>query len=103
MSSYQVEFFNKLRGNIGDLKGKLTADEKNNLTHSIVNTCCWAKALHQTFSNMGDVGMMFAMGASCDFSLVIERDRKLAEVHDKELRTALKTVAEGITEANKGK
>lgn len=103
MSSYQVEFFNNLQGNIRDLEGKLTADEKDNLTHDIVNTCYWAKALQQTFSDMGDVGSMMAMAASCDFSLVNERDKVLAEAHDKNLKEAIDTVAERITEANQDK
>ena len=103
MSSYQVEFFNKLKGNIRDLEGKLTADSKNNLTHDLMNTCYWAKALQQTFSDIGDVGMMFAMGASCDFSLVVERDKKLAEAHDKALKEAVDTVAQRQTGTNKSK
>ncbi len=103
MSSYQVQFFNKLQGNIRDLEGKLTADENNNLTHSLVNTCYWAKALQQTFSDMGDVGMMLAMGASCNFSLVNQRDEGLAETHDKKLKVASNPVAQRVTEANQGK
>jgi len=34
-----------------------------------------AKALQQTFRDVGDVGMMLAMGASCDFS-PIPKDKK---------------------------
>jgi hypothetical protein len=103
MSSYQVEFFNTLKGNIAELETKLTADEKNNLTRSQVNTCYWAKALQQTFCDMDDVGMMLAMGASCDFNLAYERDKVLTEAHDKELKKALDTVAQRITEFNQGK
>jgi len=103
MSSYQVEFFNKLRGNIRDLEGKLTADEKSNLTHDLVNTCYWAKALQQTFSDMNDVGMMLAMGASCDFSLAYERDGVLKEAHDQKLFEAVSQVAQKVTEANQGR
>ena len=102
MSSYQVEFFNKLKGNIRDLEGKLTADEKDNLTHDLVNTCYWAKALQRTFGDMNDVGMMLAMGASCDFSLIIERDKILAEAHDKALKEAVDTITQRITKANQG-
>ncbi len=76
MSSYQVEFFNKLQDNIRDLETKLTADAKDNLTHSLANTCYWAKALQQTFSDVGDVGMTLAMNASCDFSLLTKKKDK---------------------------
>ena len=103
MSSYQVEFFNKLKGNIGDLTDKLTADTENNLTHSQVNTAYWAKALHQTFCDMNDVGMLMAMVVSCDISLVHERDKILTEAHDKELKEAVDTVAHRISEANQTK
>ncbi|KKM61553.1 hypothetical protein LCGC14_1530610 [marine sediment metagenome] len=75
MANYKVEFFEKLVGNIQNLQGKLTANTDDNLTHSIENTCHWAKALQQTFCDMGDVGMMLAMGASCDFSL-IHKDKR---------------------------
>ena len=96
MANYKVEFFDKLVGNIKDLEGKLTANTDNNLTHSVESTCYWAKALQQTFCDMDDVGMMLAMGASCDFSLVYKRDKILAEAHDKELKEALDTVAKRI-------
>ena len=68
MANYQVEFFNKLIGNIKKLEGKLTADTNGNLTHSIENTCYWAKALQQTFGEMNDVTGLLAMNASCDWS-----------------------------------
>ena len=93
MSSYQVEFFNKLKLNIKGLEGKFTTDEKGNLTHDLVNTCYWTKALQQTFSDMGDVGMMLGMGASCDFSLVYERDRVIKEAHDQKLFEAMATLS----------
>mgnify|MGYP001605591716 CR=1 FL=1 len=102
MSSYQVQFYNNLKGNIQDLKDKLTADEDDNLTHSLMNTCYWAKALQQTFCDMGDVGMMLAMGTSCDFNLVSQREKELTEAHDKKLRKAVVKAAQIVTDANQG-
>ena len=101
MSTYQAQFFSKLQGNIRDLESKLTADEKGNLTHALVNTSYWAKALQQTFSDMNDVGMMIAMGASCDFSLVNEKAKELTAKHDKELKEGIDTVAQMIIDSNK--
>ena len=103
MSSYQVEFLNKLKLNIAELEKKLTADEKNNLIRSLVNTCYWARALQQTFSDMSDVGMMLAMGASCDFTPSNEADAEAHQKREAELRVAVETVAQRITEANQGK
>ena len=65
--SYKSEFFDKLIGNIRQLENKLTAED-DHLTRSIANTCYFAQALHRTFKDVGDVGMMLAMGASCDYS-----------------------------------
>ena len=81
MANYKVEFFDKLLVNIGDLKEKLTADTNDNLTHSIENTCYWAKALQQTFCEMSDIGMMLAMGASCDFSPIQDPLKQSAQYH----------------------
>ena len=99
MSSYQVQFFNKLQDNIRNLEDKLTANENNSLTRSLVNTCYWAKALKQTFSDMENIGMMLAMNASCDFRLIIEREKMVAEAHNEELKNAVDIVAKRITEA----
>ncbi|KKN56437.1 hypothetical protein LCGC14_0572100 [marine sediment metagenome] len=66
--SYKAEFFDKLLENIRQLEGKLTADKENHLTRSIENTCYFAQALHDTFKDVGDVGMLLAMRASCDYS-----------------------------------
>jgi len=66
--SYKSEFFDKLATNLVQLQDKLTVDEQGHLTRSIANTCHFARALHDTFSQMKDVGIMLAMGAACDYS-----------------------------------
>ena len=68
MANYKAEFFDKLVKNIKALESKLTADTNHNLTHSIENTCYWAKALQQTAGDMEDIGLLLAINASCDFS-----------------------------------
>ena len=70
--SYKAEFFDKLLLNIRQLEGKLT-EEDGHLTASIENTCHWARALQQTFSDVGDVAGMLGMSASCDFSPINDK------------------------------
>ena len=64
---YEKKFLDNLIKNIGQLEGKLTVEE-GHLTQDIKNTCYWAQALQNTFSDMGDIAGMLGMSASCDYT-----------------------------------
>lgn len=71
--TYEKVFLDKLSENIKGLEGKLTSKD-GKVTESIENTCHFARALHQTFSDMTDVGMMLLIGAACDFTPINEKE-----------------------------
>lgn len=66
---YGEVFLTKLQENLSQLHGKLDANTEGNLTKTTKNTCLFAKALQETFCDMGDVVTAMIMGASCDFTL----------------------------------
>jgi len=68
MSSYKAKFFDDLYKNLKSLENQLTRDEKGNLTKSVKNTCLFAKALHNTFDDAGDIAGMLLMACGCDYS-----------------------------------
>ncbi len=67
METYQAEFHKILQKNLRQLENQLDA-ENDKLVKSARNTCLFAKALHNTFSEIGDVASMLAMSAACDYS-----------------------------------
>jgi len=68
MSSYKAKFFDDLQKNLRSLENQLTQDETGGLTKSLKNTCLFAKALHSTFNDAGDVAGMMLMICGCDYS-----------------------------------
>lgn len=72
MSSYKAKFFDDLYKNLKSLEGKLTSDGTGGLTKSVKNTCLFAKALHNTFSDAEDVAGMMLMICGCDYSPIDE-------------------------------
>ena len=67
--TYEKQFYDKLRSNLQDLEGKLNAED-GHLVATEKNTQLFARALHSTFSDMGDVAGMLAMGAACKYTLI---------------------------------
>ena len=65
---YKARFFDDLYENLRSLKIQMTVDEKGNLAKSLKNTCLFAKALHKTFNDVGDVVGMTLMIYGCDYT-----------------------------------
>jgi hypothetical protein len=65
---YKAQFFDDLLKNLRLLEGKLTGSEENTVTKSVKNSCLFAKALHDTFKDAGDIAGMMLMAAGCDYS-----------------------------------
>lgn len=66
MQGYKAQFFDSLLANVRKLEGQLTP------TKSVKNTCLFARALHNTFKDMGDIAGMLGMGMACDYSPIEE-------------------------------
>ena len=69
---YEAKAYRTLIKNLMALDGKLTVDSENHITRSLVNTCLFAEALHETFNTMFNeerniVGMLL-MTSACDYS-----------------------------------
>ena len=69
---YKARFFDDLLKNLKDLEGQITVNEKGHVTNSLKNTCLFAKALHNTFNDAGDVAGMMLMITACDYSPIEE-------------------------------
>ena len=68
MPSYKVEFFDKLVNNLRKLEKELTVTEHGGVDKTVRNTCLFARALHNTFKDVGDVAGILVMNAACDYS-----------------------------------
>jgi hypothetical protein len=67
VQGYKAQFYDSLEKNLISLENKLdTKDGK--LTQTVKNTCLFAKALHQTYGDVGNVIGLMAITAACDFS-----------------------------------
>ena len=69
---YKARFFDDFYKNLRALEGQITVDEKEHITNSLKNTCLFAKALHNTFNDAGDVAGMMLMVTACDYSPIEE-------------------------------
>jgi len=69
---YKAQFFDNLLKNLRQLEGQITATEEGHTAKSIKNTCLFAKALHNTFSDVGDVAGIMIMTVACDYSPIDE-------------------------------
>lgn len=65
---YKARFFDDLQKNLRSLEDKITVDEEEHITKSLKNTCLFAKVLHNTFNDAGDVVGMLLMATACDYS-----------------------------------
>ena len=65
---HKARFFDDLLKNLRTLEGQLTADDKGHVTNSLKNTCLFAKALHNTFNDAGDVAGIMLMLTACDYT-----------------------------------
>ncbi len=65
--TYGQLFFRTLIGHIKLMERNMDTDENGNLKKSEHNTRLWAKALHATFCDMGDIAGAIAMAASCEW------------------------------------
>lgn len=65
--TYGETFFDTLVEHIKLLEESLDVDENGNLKKTFHNTQLWAKALHVTFCDMGDIAGALVMGASCEW------------------------------------
>jgi len=67
VQGYKAQFFDDLLKNLRTLEGKLTVDEDGRVTQSLKNTCLFARVLHDTFKDAGDVAGMMLMVTACDY------------------------------------
>ena len=65
---YKAKFFDQLMVNIQGIR----LDSENHVISSLRNTSLFAKALHDTYKDLGYKGGDLAMTASCDYSLLKE-------------------------------
>ena len=65
---YKARFFDDLLKNLHGLEGQITVDGEGHVTNSLKNTCLFARVLHDTFKDAGDVAGMMLMITACDYS-----------------------------------
>lgn len=65
---YKAQFFDDLLKNLRTLENQLTVTKDGSVTKSLKNTCLFAKTLHDTFKDAGDVAGMILMLSACDYS-----------------------------------
>lgn len=70
MANYKAQFFDNLVKNLKTKEKELDSEKNGSLNKTIRNTCLFAKAMHETFNDMGDVAGMMVMNACCDYSLI---------------------------------
>ena len=80
---YKARFFDDLLKNLKTLSGQITVDEDGGVTKSLKNTCLFAKALHNTFNDAGDVAGMMLMLTGCDYTPIEPDPLKQSLKHHK--------------------
>lgn len=79
-ASYGDKFFDSLYKNLRQLEGQITVDGEGHISSSLKNTCLFARALHDTFNDVGDVAGIMLMVTACDYSPLREVNNEQTKV-----------------------